>query len=356
MKRPGKTPPFLGASGEVLPGSIAEAGYLRLGGVDQWVMIRGESVANPPLILLHGGPGMSETFLFRHFNAPLEEHFCVVYWDQRGAGRSFDRRLAKSSLTVEQLIADLDELVDWVRDRLRTQTVTLFGHSWGSALGVLHAARFPEKVAAYVGTGQLGDWPASERATYDYVIGELERRQERKALAKLRAIGPPPHDVKRLLVQRLALSRLEGRMDASALWQLGKILLGGAESSWWDLPGMLRGFYFSLDAMWSEVSALDLSRAVPALRMPVFFFLGRHDHWVAPESSVAYFERLAAPAKKLLWFEASGHEPFMDEPDKLNAAMVELVRPVVVAGGSPERSPPPSVRPGPLEGRAGDPS
>lgn len=64
---------------------MAEVAYLRLGGLDQWTMIRGESLANPPLILLHGGPGLSETRFFRLFNAPLEKSFTVVYWDQRGS-------------------------------------------------------------------------------------------------------------------------------------------------------------------------------------------------------------------------------------------------------------------------------
>lgn len=118
MKRPGKTPPFRGPTGKVLRGSIAEVNYLRLGGVDQWVVIRGESLANPPLILLHGGPGFSETSLFRHFNAPLEKSFTVVYWDQRGTGKSFDKKIPRSSMTVEQFIADLDDLVDAVRQRL----------------------------------------------------------------------------------------------------------------------------------------------------------------------------------------------------------------------------------------------
>ena len=93
MRHPGRTPPFRTATGEGLPGSIAEVGYRRLGGVDQWVMIRGESVSNPPLIHLHGGPGFSETRLFRHFNSPLESSFTVVYWDQRGAGKSFARNI-----------------------------------------------------------------------------------------------------------------------------------------------------------------------------------------------------------------------------------------------------------------------
>lgn len=60
MKHRGKTPSFHGPNGEVLPGSIAEIDYLRLGGIDQWVMIRGKSVTNPVLVPLHGGP----VFLF----------------------------------------------------------------------------------------------------------------------------------------------------------------------------------------------------------------------------------------------------------------------------------------------------
>ena len=86
MRHLGKTPPFRGPHGELVPGSIAEVDYLHLGGLDQWVMIRGESLTNPPLILLHGGPGLSEMRFFRHFNAPLEKSFTVVNWDQRGTG------------------------------------------------------------------------------------------------------------------------------------------------------------------------------------------------------------------------------------------------------------------------------
>jgi pimeloyl-ACP methyl ester carboxylesterase len=84
VKDPGTTQSFRGPAGELLRASIAEVAYLRLGGLEQWVMIRGESLANPPLILLQGGPGLSETHFFRYFNAPLEKAFTVVYWDQRG--------------------------------------------------------------------------------------------------------------------------------------------------------------------------------------------------------------------------------------------------------------------------------
>lgn len=327
----GKTPAFRGPRGELVPDSIAEIRYLRLGGVDQWVMIRGASIANPPLILLHGGPGLSETGLFRHFNADLEKRFTVVYWDQRGAGKSFDPEIPKSSMTVDQFVADLDELVDAVRKRLGKRKVTLLGHSWGSGLGVLYAARFPHEVAAYVGTGQYGDAAAAEAASYAIALGHARRVRNRKAEKELLAIGPPPYSAAALWTERMWLQRLEGQLSLRTLWKLRGVLIGTSESSLLELPATYRAFRWSLEAMWAEASALNLRELAPALAVPVFFFLGRHDHWVPPETTVPYFEELVAPSKQLVWFEASGHEPFVDEPAKFNAAMVDLVRPVAAA-------------------------
>jgi pimeloyl-ACP methyl ester carboxylesterase len=328
MRRSG-TPPFRDADGTVVADSIAECGHRRLGGLDQWVMIRGESIANPPLIMLHGGPGWSETGLFRYFNAPLEQSFVVAYWDQRGAGKSFDRAVPRSSMTAEQLISDLDELVDAVRKRLSAERVVIFGHSWGSVLGVLYAARFPEKVMAYVGCGQIGDWAAGESGSYAYALSEARRRGSRRALRKLQAIGPPPYPAKSVFTERMLVSRFEGQMRPRALWKWGRAVVGARESSIFELPTAMRGFRWSMDAMWEEVSRLNLIDLVPALPVPVFFLLGRKDHFVPPETSVAYFKALTAPSKKLVWFEDSCHEPFVDEPDKFNAAMAEIVRPAL---------------------------
>jgi len=318
--------------GDVTATGIAEEGYRRLGGVDQWVMIRGEDLANPPLICLHGGPGFSETWLLRYFNAVLEKSFTVVYWDQRGAGKSFHPNIAKSSMTVEQFIADLDQLVDIVRARLRQGKVVIFGHSWGSALGVLYAARFPEKVSAYVGGAQIGDSAAGESASYAFTVAEAERLNNHKALKALRTIGPPPYGAaSSVFTERTWSQRLDGQLRPPALWNMARIVVGGPESVLWHLRRTIRGFRFTMDAMWPEVSTLSLQKLAPTLRMPVFFFLGRRDHWVPPETSVAYFDAVTAPEKTLVWFEHSGHEMFADEPDKFNQAMVELVRPAACA-------------------------
>jgi pimeloyl-ACP methyl ester carboxylesterase len=149
MRHPNETAPFLGPDQQVVAGSIAEANDVRLGGLEQWVMIRGENLANPMLVVLHGGPGLSDTAFFRYHTPDLEKSFTMVYWDQRGAGRSYRSTISPSSLTVAQLLADLDELVDLLRERFGKDKVVILGHSWGSALGALYTARFPEKVAVY---------------------------------------------------------------------------------------------------------------------------------------------------------------------------------------------------------------
>jgi pimeloyl-ACP methyl ester carboxylesterase/membrane protease YdiL (CAAX protease family) len=340
--RTGRTQPFRAPDGRLVPNSVADVKYLRLGGVDQWVLMRGENVDNPPLIVLHGGPGMSEMGFFRRFNAPLERHFTVVNWDQRGAGKSFDRTVPRSSMTVDRFVADLDELVEIVRRRFGKEKVVLLGHSWGSALGAIYAARFPEKVSVYVGAAQIGDSAVGESMSYSFGLAEAARRHDRKALRTLRAIGPPPYPASSVFAERAVVHRLDGQMRPGILWQVGRALFGGPESSIFDLPNFVRGFRFTMEAMWAEASTLNLLKLVPALAMPVVIFVGRRDHWVPPETSVAFFDALAAPSKKLVWFERSGHEAFVDEPERFNAAMVELVRPlasVPTAERTPTRLP-----------------
>jgi pimeloyl-ACP methyl ester carboxylesterase len=328
LRNPGRTSAFRGPNGEILPRSIAETAYLKLGGFEQWVMIRGENVSNPSVILLHGGPGFPESGLFRHFNSSLEKTFTVVYWEQRGAGKSFDKDIPETSMTIDRFVRDLDELVDAVRARLDEKKVAIVGHSWGSALGTLYAARFPDKVSVYVGTGQIGDLQASEESSYAFVLAEAERRKNSTALKQLRAIGGPPYTARTLGIQRRWLMRFVGLMRGKSLWQTFRVLRSNPEGSIFDVLNIARGAMFSQRTLWTEISQLNLEKSVPDLKMPVFFFLGRHDHQVAAETSAAYFEKLVAPSKQLVWFEESAHMPPFEEPDRFNDMMVKLVAPV----------------------------
>jgi pimeloyl-ACP methyl ester carboxylesterase len=223
-----------------------------------------------------------------------------------------------------------------VRGRLGMAKVAILGHSWGSVLGAVYAARFPDKVSIYVGAAQVGDSPAAESLSYSYGVTEAERRHDEKSLRQLREIGAPPYSANSLFVERTVVSRLDGQTQPGFVWKTARALFGRPESSILDLPNFLRGFRFSLQALWPEISRLNLLELVPVLKMPVVIFVGRRDHWVPPETSVAYFNALAAPSKQLVWFDQSGHEMFVDEPAKFNTMMTALVRPLAL---SPKNTP-----------------
>ena len=328
----GRTQPFKDAERRVVAGSVAEAGTWRIGGVDQWVMIRGRSVENPLLVILHGGPGSSETALFRSFNASLEEAFTVVYWDQRGAGRSYSRSIPAVSMNIDRFVADLNELIDRLLARFGKPRVVILGHSWGSALGVLYANRFPAKVAAYVGVGQVADMAASEAASYAFALAKAEERGHRKAAKALRAIGPPPHTMKAIGTERRWLMAMGGvfgpnRSVAGLLWRG----VTSPEFSVLDLVRLIQGSGFSLRLLWPELMAGNIQRDVRRFEMPVFFLLGRRDMQVVASVAAAYFEVIEAPHKELVWFENSGHMAPFEEPELFNRAMVEVVRPFAIS-------------------------
>ena len=71
------------------PNGIDSLEPVRIGGIDQWIEVRGQNVNNPILLFLHGGPGIAFIPLAGSFQGPWEKYFTVVQWDQRGAGKTY---------------------------------------------------------------------------------------------------------------------------------------------------------------------------------------------------------------------------------------------------------------------------
>src|SRR5262245_55171799 len=109
---PGSTTPAIGGATPV-----AERRYVRIGGIDQWITIRGKRRDNPILLVLHGGPGYAwSPFADQVFGADWTEHFTVVQWDQRGAGRTFSKTgpSIASTMTVERMVQDGIEVTQFL--------------------------------------------------------------------------------------------------------------------------------------------------------------------------------------------------------------------------------------------------
>ncbi|MBI1238920.1 MAG: alpha/beta fold hydrolase [Alphaproteobacteria bacterium] len=321
------TPAFTDAMGTPLEASEAHFDWVELGGVRQRLLIRGRDRANPILLVLHGGPGIPEIAQFREFNAPLEEAFLVVQWDQRGAGRSFDILADPAALTIAQMEADLDELVVLLKDRYGQRKIFLLGHSWGSFLGIRYAARHPENVAAYVGVGQVAWMIEGEDRSHDFVIAQATAANDTDVLSAMQEIGRPPYSTFSAMRQRGFVALYGGALHKPEMApKIGGAAMSGPEMTWADYVLGTAGAWRSLDRLFPELMTINLMKEVPSLDVPVYFALGRYDHQVPADLAAVYFDRLRAPKKKLVWFENSAHNPLYEESEAFNRFMIETVR------------------------------
>jgi pimeloyl-ACP methyl ester carboxylesterase len=177
------------------PNGIEEAAYVRIGGIDQWIQIRGQDRNNPVLLCVHGSPGGTWLPLTALF-VPWEKEFTVVQWDQRGAGKTLESTGASvaDTMSVDRMTQDGIEVAEFLRAHLHKDKIVLLGHSWGSLLGVHMARRRPDLFHAYVGTGQVSSMPRSLQISYAQLLERARKADDSRAVMQLEKSGAPPFD------------------------------------------------------------------------------------------------------------------------------------------------------------------
>lgn len=322
------TSPFVDVDGRVIPGSVATMETVNIGGIAQSIWFRGVDTQKPAIILLHGGPGISESALFRHYDAALEKHFLMVYWEQRGAGRSYHSDISRKSMSIDQFESDLDQVVDLVKRRFGKNKVILLAHSWGTVLGTIYAYQHPEKVAAYIGVAQIANFSEGERLSYEWALAKATGRNNSGAIADLQAMSPQPRSVDDELAKGKWVEKFGGvfHQDLST-WKLIQAALSTDEINLVDLMKFGQGNRFSLESLRPEYAKVDLTR-YRSFKVPIVFFLGRHDWHIPSVLAERYFNIINTPCKWLVWFEESAHNPPFEEPEKFIQAMIDEILPL----------------------------
>lgn len=329
---PGSTPRI---DTRLHPDGLASLEPIMLNGSRQWILIRSQDVANPVVLFVHGGPGTSQLGLMRRSTRALEQHFTVVNWDQRGAGKSLAAGRDRASMNMAQFVDDIIALSSYLAERFQQPNILLVGHSWGSAIAVLAASRCPKLFSAYIGIGQMSRTADSELLSYQFTLAQAQARADRSTLAKLVELGPPPYTGRgwrsKFLTQRSILARYRGEYYGSSVGATGLVLRNvlSREYTMLDRIQFFRGVLRSLDTLLPELGQADLFVQVPELHIPVYFCLGRHDYEVPSTLSAQYFEALKAPYKQLVWFEDSSHLPNVEEREKFDELMVRRVLPAL---------------------------
>jgi pimeloyl-ACP methyl ester carboxylesterase len=301
---------------------------VRLGGITQWIRIRGTDRSNPVLLLMQQGPGLPIINEVRTFERllGLEKAFTVVYWDQRGTGLSL--RNSKAEISVARMIGDTVSLLELLRDRFGSKTLVA-GFSFGATFAAYAAVQRPDLVAALVATGMDIDIPLAENHTYDFVLSTARRHGKRRAIRQLEKIGPPPHLEAKQFSTRARWVMNFGGVTANANFNsLARTLLGSLlrsrDYSVTDTVRTVRGMTTTQAAMLPELAATDLVGTMPRLEVPIVIVQGRHDQVAPGQAAQRLYDSLTAPSKQLVWFEKSAHTPQYDEPDKFRDVLMKV--------------------------------
>ncbi len=319
---PGKAKPFLDERGKPLEGSISEKIYVNINGVEQGMFIKSKDSTNPVLLYLHGG--MPDYFLTQKYPTGLEDYITVVWWEQRGSGLSYSADIPPETMTMEQMISDTKEVTNYLRKRFGQDKIYLMGHSGGTFIGIQVAAQAPELYYAYIGVAQMSNQLKSEILAYEYMLKKFRENANTKMLRKLEAApvtltdGTP--DAYRVLRDPAMHSLGIGTTHKMRSVISGIFLpsLTSREYNLFEKVNMWRGKSRSgISILWADILSTDLSKQVPELKLPVYFFEGIYDYTVSYILAKDYFEKLKAPIKGFYTFKQSAHSPLFEEPEKM---------------------------------------
>jgi pimeloyl-ACP methyl ester carboxylesterase len=319
------------------PNGISSLEEITLSDLKQWIFIRGTDQNNPVLVFLHGGPGvpllgMSSS---RRNDKELIKHFTVVHWDQRGAGKSFYRDIPVHSMTYDRFVEDCKELIDYLRNRFRTPKVFLVAHSGGTVIGIKTAHKYPEKIHAYIGVSQSIDGYDEQKVAYDFIVEEAEKSRDLSRYNAIKAIGPPPYDSpKKYLKQAGHIGRYGGFLADSSIKQflrMGIAMINFLTSPEYSLTEGFRtlrnkGFEFTMNAIWEEYKNINLTNEIQSIKTPIYFFEGKYDMTTPTVLVERFYDNLdAEKGKQLIIFEDSGHLPMIEEKERYQELLINVV-------------------------------
>ena len=307
--------------------------FVEINGLRQGMVIQSEDTQNPVLLFLHGGPGSPEVAFSQQFPTGMEKLFTVCWWEQRGSGITYSRRIPKETMTMEQMIADTLAVADYLRKRFGKEKVYLMGHSWGSVLGICTVQKAPERFYAYIGLGQVVRQDESERLAYRYMLDEFWARGDKKMLAKLKKHPidkGAPIGMKYLGVRSVGMMKLGiGIMhNMHSVGECVKMVLGYKGYTLVEKLKYPMGSSFCMKYFWDFVMGTDFCQQVPRLEIPVYIFQGQYDYQVSYQLAKEYTQKLCAPVKGFYTFSDSAHSPCFEEPEKF----CQLLQQDVLAG------------------------
>jgi len=318
------------------PEPVKEEMFVRIGGIDQWITIKGDDRNNPVVLFLHGGPGDALSPFADAMYAGWEKNFTLVQWDQRGAGRTYGKTgpSIEPTMTVERMADDGIEVTQFLAKHLNKKKIIIYGGSWGSILGIYMAHARPDLFYAYVGDAQLVNTRKEEAASYARVLELARAADDQPAITALTAIGPPPWPslfkswpVFRKWKRAYQATRVTA---PSAPETISPEYASPEEQAQYAAADDFCFEHFWGLTMSGPLELVDLPALGTDFAIPIYIFQGQEDLTALPELAKAYFDTIKAPRKQFYLVPGTGHEPSATELNMTLKVLVEQVRPVAL--------------------------
>jgi pimeloyl-ACP methyl ester carboxylesterase len=313
------------------PNGIVEQRFVKVGGIDQWIQIRGEDRNNPVLLVLHGGPGWPNA-VFTLPLRPWEQHFTVIQWDHRGAGKTLGRngKTGSGEMTFDRRVTDAIEAVEFLRRHLGVDKVVLPAESMGTLTGLPLVKRRPDLFHALVVTDLYVNMAANEATKYQLTLERLRAAGNAKGVAALEGIGGDPTrwDLRAWNTNMAWAFRTNvptPNLDRKLLFPLA---LSSPIYTLRDLYALFAGFQWSTAQMFQQLKAYDARRLGTRFEVPFFLFQGESDVITVTSLAEEYFEEVEAPTKELALIEDAGHFAAFTQPERFLAELRTRVRPL----------------------------
>jgi len=312
------------------PNGIQEGRFVTIGGIPQWITIRGRDRHNPVLLLVHGGPG-SSYIPFNPWLLEWEKHFTIVQWDQRGAGKTFQKNGANGSgvITLDVLAKDGLELTKHLCRYLNQEKLVLMGSSVGSLIGLLMIRQQPDLFWAYVGTEQ--NTSDHHLATYQLAKEAAKINNDRKGISMLKAMGDSPAawtQEQVLTIDKLAIKNSKNVPDMIYDLML-PALMYSPDYTMNDIKAAQKSMEFVGGQLFKELMSFDLSAVGYEFKVPFFIFQGEGDIITPATNAKAYFDQVKAPHKEFALIKNAGHLAEFANPDQFLKELLERVVPVI---------------------------
>ncbi len=284
-----------------------------VGGIKQVVNIQGNVRSKPLFLFITGGPGSEGIYPEnKSYLDELKKHFVVVAWDQRNCGQTLKLNPSPVKLTVKLYENDTYELVTALLKQFHQKKLFVMGWSWGTVLGFYMADKHPDQLYAYMAVSPAVNQWESERISLKELKQKAAEQKNVQAIAELNIVKIPFENGLQNYYDRKWLSLLNGESIGDTT-EFKKYFTENSE----------------MTELFKEANYINLTKSLPKVNCPVYFFVGRKDHQTNYLISEKYYTQLQAPKKELFWFENSGHLIPVTEPDLLQKVVITQVLPQI---------------------------